>query len=79
MDELQTQIVEFIKKKTDRGKGLHPMRDIVKGFKEHDKRVVRKAVQDLIAQDELAYWSSGSSTYIRLASYEPGSEGLTDG
>ncbi len=66
MDELQTQIVEFIKKKTERGKGLSPLRDITRGFKEHPKPVVRKAVQDLIAQEELAHWSSGSTTYFTL-------------
>jgi hypothetical protein len=30
-----------------------------------------------IEDGELAYWSSGSTTYIRLAGYEPGEEGLT--
>jgi hypothetical protein len=78
MDELKAAVLEFIKTKTERGKGLHAMRDITKKLKDHDKRTVRKAVQDLIADGELAYWSSGSSTYIRLASYEPGEEGLTD-
>jgi hypothetical protein len=36
-------------------------------------------VQNLIAEGVLDYWSSGSTTYIRLADYEPGDEGLTDG
>ena len=31
-----------------------------------------------IEDGELAYWSSGSTTYIRLAGYEPGEEGLTN-
>jgi len=77
MDELKTQIMEFIKTKTERGKGLSAMRDITKKLKDFDKRTVRKAVQDLIADGELAYWSSGSTTYIRLSGYEPGEEGLT--
>ncbi len=80
MDEaLKQEIMEYIKTKTERGKGLHPLRDITKKLKDHDKRVVRKAVQALIEDGELAYWSSGSTTYIRLAGYEPGDEGLTDG
>ncbi len=79
MDEaLKEQVAEFVKKKTERGKGLNSMRDIVRGCNEHDKRDVRKAVQALIEDDILAYWSSGSTTYIRLAGYEPGDEGLTD-
>ena len=76
MSEMNDAIMAFIKKKTERGKGLNSMRDITKGCKEFDKREVKKAVQALIAEDLLAYWSSGSTTYIRLADYEPGDEGL---
>jgi hypothetical protein len=79
MDEaLKQQVADFVKKKTERGKGLNSMRDITRALKEYDKREVRKAVQALIEDEKLAYWSSGSSTYIRLADYEPGDEGLTD-
>ena len=77
-DEIKAAVMEFVKTKTERGKGLSAMRDITKKLKEFDKREVRKTVQDLIADGELAYWSSGSTTYIRLADYEPGEEGLTD-
>ncbi len=75
---LKQQVADFIKKKTERGKGLNSMRDITRALKEFDKRDVRKAVQALIEDEELAYWSSGSTTYIRLADYEPGEEGLID-
>ena len=79
MDEaLKQQVADFVKKKTERGKGLNTMRDITRALKEYDKRDVRKAVQALIEDEVLAYWSSGSTTYIRLAGYEPGDEGLTD-
>jgi hypothetical protein len=79
MDEaLREAILGYIEKKTARGKGLNTIRDIVKSCSEFEKRTVKKAVQELIAEDVLAYWSSGSSTYIRLADYEPGDEGLTE-
>jgi len=77
MDEVKAAIMEYVKTKTERGKGLHPVRDITQKLKDYDKREVRKAVQALIEDGELAYWSSGSTTYIRLAGYEPGEEGLT--
>jgi hypothetical protein len=77
MDDLKKLVLEFVEKKTARGKGLNPLRDITRALKDHDKRDVRKAVQGLIEDDLLAYWSSGSSTYIRLFGYEPGTEGLT--
>lgn len=76
-EEMRNAIMEYIQNKTDRGKGLHSVRDIVKTCKEFDKRAVKKAIQALISEDKLAYWSSGSTTYIRLAGYEPGEEGLT--
>jgi hypothetical protein len=76
-EEIKAAVLEFIKTKTERGKGLSPMRDITKKLKEYKKPDVRKAVQALIEDGELAYWSSGSTTYIRLADYEPGEEGLT--
>jgi hypothetical protein len=77
-DEMKNAIMEYIKNKTDRGKGLHSVRDIVKACKDFEKRPVKKMIQQLISEDKLAYWSSGSTTYIRLAGYEPGEEGLTD-
>jgi hypothetical protein len=73
---MKEAIVEFIKKKTERGKGLHAMRDITKGCSDFEKRDVKKGVQELIAEGVLDYWSSGSTTYIRLSTYEPGEEGL---
>ena len=78
-EAMRNAIMEYIQNKTDRGKGLHSVRDIVKACKEFEKRPVKKAIQALISEDKLAYWSSGSTTYIRLAGYEPGEEGLTDG
>jgi hypothetical protein len=77
MDEaMKQEIVEFIKKKTERGKGLNSYRDITKGCSNLDRKEIKKAVQELIKEGVLAYWSSGSTTYIRLAGYEPGDEGL---
>ena len=77
MDELKAEVLAFVKNKTERGKGLSSMRDIAKGCKGAVKRAVCKAVQSLIEDGDLAYWSSGSTTYIRLSDYEPGDEGLT--
>ena len=74
MDEAtKTGVVEFIKKKTERGKGLNSLRDITKGCPELDRKEIKKAVTELINEGVLDYWSSGSTTYIRLKGYEPGS------
>ena len=80
MDEaMKNEIVDFMKKKTERGKGLNSYRDITKGCPNLDRKEIKKAVQELIKEGVLAYWSSGSTTYIRLVGYEPGEEGLTGG
>ncbi len=80
MDEAtKTGVVEFIKKKTERGKGLSSLRDITKGCPELDRKEIKKAVTELIDAGVLDYWSSGSTTYIRLKGYEPGSGESAEG
>jgi len=69
---MKDAVVEYVKMKSSRGKGLNTIKDIAKGCSQYDKRDVKKAVQELIAEKVLDYWSSGSTTYIRLAGYEPG-------
>ncbi len=80
MDEaMKQEIVDFIKKKTERGKGLSSYRDIAKGCPSLDRKMTKKAVQELIKEGVLDYWSSGSTTYIRLKGYELGDSGLAEG
>ncbi len=75
MDEAtKTGVLEFIKKKTARGKGLSSIRDITKGCPNLDRREIKKAITELINEDVLDYWSSGSTSYIRLKGFEPGSD-----
>jgi hypothetical protein len=69
---MKDAIVEYVKKKSERGKGLNTIKDIAKGCSQYEKRDVKKGVQELISEGVLDYWSSGSTTYIRLAGYEPG-------
>jgi len=69
---MKEAVVEYVKMKSSRGKGLNTIKDITKGCSNYDKRDVKKGIQELIAEGVLDYWSSGSTTYIRLAGYEPG-------
>jgi hypothetical protein len=69
---MKDAIVDYIKKKSERGKGLNTIRDIAKGCSDYDKREVKKGIQELIAENVLEYWSSGSTTYICLAGFTPG-------
>jgi len=69
---MKDAVVEYVKMKSDRGKGLNTIKDIAKACSQYEKRDVKKAIQELIADGVLDYWSSGSTTYIRMAGYEPG-------
>lgn len=72
-DEVKQQVVEFIQTRTAKGKGLNSMRDIAKSLKDIPRKDIREAVTALIDAEALKYWSSGSTTYITLPDYEPGS------
>jgi len=74
MDEAtKTGVLEFVKKKSERGKGMNSIRDITKGCPTLDRHAIKKAIQELISEGVLDYWSSGSTTYIVLAGFTPGS------
>ncbi|MBI5116471.1 dissimilatory sulfite reductase-asociated protein DsvD, partial [Candidatus Poribacteria bacterium] len=44
-----------------------------KGLPEIDRKLIKKLTQELIEENVLDYWSSGSTTYITLKGYQPGS------
>lgn len=72
-DELQQQIVDFIQKRTEKGKGLNSVRDVAKALNEASRKDIRAAITVLIDAEKLKYWSSGSTTYLTLPDFEPGS------
>jgi hypothetical protein len=47
------------------------IRDVVKWLPDDDRHEVQKAVQTLLDEETLQYWSSGSSTYIMLKEFFP--------
>jgi hypothetical protein len=72
-EDLKQRIVQFITDRTAKGKGLNSMRDIAKAHADASRHEVRDAVTELIDGGQLKYWSSGSTTYITLVNFEPGS------
>ncbi|MBN1343876.1 MAG: hypothetical protein JXQ73_14425 [Phycisphaerae bacterium] len=72
-DELKKQIVDFITERTAKGKGLNTMRDIAKTMSDASRKDIRDAISNMIDNNELKYWSSGSTTYITLPNFSPGS------
>ena len=47
------------------------IKDVVKGLPDVDRHAVQEAVKELLDEEALKYWSSGSTTYLMLAEYFP--------
>ncbi|MCK7515288.1 MAG: dissimilatory sulfite reductase D family protein [Desulfobacterales bacterium] len=47
------------------------IRDVTKWLPDEDRHAVQNAVKELLDEEVLKYWSSGSSTYLMLAEFFP--------
>jgi len=66
-DELKQAILDFMKKSAEKGKKKLYAKDIAKGVSDKfESREAKKMVQQMLNANELAYWSSGSTTYVML-------------
>ena len=66
MSDIKEAILAQMKKNAEKGKKKTYINEVPKQLKDFPKRDVNKAVQDMIAEGSLAYWSSGSTTYVML-------------
>jgi len=65
-EDLKEKIMEAMKQSSAKNKKKLYIKDLAKKIEGASKREVQNVVKDLIAEDKLAYWSSGSTTYIML-------------
>lgn len=65
-EELKEKIMETMKQSSAKNKKKLYIKDLAKKIEGASKREVQNVVKDLIAEEKLAYWSSGSTTYIML-------------
>ena len=66
-DDVKQAVLDFFEKNSAKGKKKMYPKDVAKAMEEQFPRNVSKqAIQDLIAEEKLAYWSSGSTTYVML-------------
>ncbi len=70
-DDLKARITAAFKDKSKGDKKMFYIRDVVKWFPGDDRHAVQNTVQELLNEDILKYWSSGSSTYVMLAEFFP--------
>jgi hypothetical protein len=70
-DDLKAKIAELFREKSKGDKKMFYIRDVTKWLPGEDRHAVQNAVKELLDEDVLKYWSSGSSTYLMLAEYFP--------
>jgi hypothetical protein len=69
--ETKAKVLEYLREKSKGEKKKFYVKDVVKGLPAEDRHAIQEAVKELIDDETLRYWSSGSTTYIMLAEYFP--------
>jgi len=70
-DDLKSRIADLFREKSKGDKKMFYIRDVTKWLPSEDRHAVQNAVKELLDEEVLKYWSSGSSTYIMLAEFFP--------
>jgi len=70
-DELKTKVTGLFREKSKGDKKMFYIRDVTKWLPGEDRHAVQNVVKELLDEEVLKYWSSGSSTYIMLAEFFP--------
>lgn len=70
-DDLKSRIADLFREKSKGDKKMFYIRDVTKWLPNEDRHAVQNAVKELLDEEVLKYWSSGSTTYIMLTEYFP--------
>lgn len=73
-EDLKNHIVELFHEKSKGDKKMFYIRDVTKWLPDEDRHAVQNAVKELLDEEVLKYWSSGSSTYLILTEFFPKEE-----
>ncbi len=65
--ELKDKIIEWFESKKEKQQKMY-VSAVTKQFSDIKKREVKTALKELVDDERLAYWSSGSTTYVMLKS-----------
>jgi hypothetical protein len=74
-EDLKARVLSMFQDKSCGDKKMFYVRDITRWFPGEDRHAVQNILKELIDQELLRYWSSGSTTYIMLTEYFPKEEG----
>jgi len=65
-DELKQAVIELFEKNSKKGKKKLYPKEVAKTLGDFPRKEVKLGIQELIAEEKLSYWSSGSTTYVML-------------
>jgi hypothetical protein len=70
-EDLKAKIMELFREKSKGDKKMFYIRDVTKWLPGEDRHAIQNAVKELLDEEVLKYWSSGSSTYLILTEFFP--------
>lgn len=70
-DDLKSRVTELFREKSKGDKKMFYIRDVTKWLPGEDRHAIQNAVKELLDEEVLKYWSSGSSTYLILTEFFP--------
>jgi len=70
-DDLKARVLEAFQQKSKGDKKMFYIRDVTKWFPDEDRHAVQNVVKELLDEEALKYWSSGSTTYLVLTECYP--------
>jgi len=70
-EDLKVRVTNLFREKSRGNKKMFYIRDVTKWLPDEDRHAVQNVVKELLDEEVLKYWSSGSSTYIMLAEFFP--------
>ena len=74
-EDLKARVLEMFKGKSSGDKKMFYVRDVTRWFPAEDRHAIQNVIKELIDDEVLRYWSSGSTTFVMLAEYFPKEEG----
>ena len=72
--ETKAKVLKWFQDKSKGEKKKFYIKDVVKGLPAEDRHAIQDVVKELLDEETLKYWSSGSTTYLMLAEYFPKEE-----
>ena len=74
-EDLKASVVETFREKSRGDKKMYYVRDVTRWFPAEERHTIQNVIKELIDDEVLRYWSSGSTTFVMLAEFFPQEDG----